>query len=82
VRWLAATGLLFKVVHRDALTLEQSNGVQARLGRELIDEAGGEQIDVCRLGWIPPDTWGVGLMLHFQPFGKVVIPVCFIVKIG
>jgi hypothetical protein len=59
VRRLTATGLLLKVMHPDTFTLQQTDGGQASLRRELIHQASGEKIDVSRLRRIQTRTLGV-----------------------
>ena len=59
---LAAAGLLFGEMDFDAFALQQADGVQPGFRRELIDEAGGEKIDVGRLGRVD-----AGLLLLLSP---------------
>jgi hypothetical protein len=44
---LTAAGLFFRKMDTDAFTFEQGNGVETGAGKELIDNAGGEEIDVA-----------------------------------
>ena len=50
VRRLAAAGLLLGKVNRDSFTLQQLNGVESGLRTELVNQTGGEQINVGRFG--------------------------------
>ena len=42
---LAATGLVFRKVHADALAFKQGDGIEAGTGKELVDDAGRKKID-------------------------------------
>jgi hypothetical protein len=44
---LTAAGLFFRKVNTDAFAFKQGDGIEAGPREELIDHAGGEEINIC-----------------------------------
>ncbi len=66
---LTAAGLFFREMNADAFAFEQGDGIHAGAGKELVDHAGGEEIDICRA------LAGFCLFAHFVSVGKLVKPI-------
>jgi hypothetical protein len=64
-----AAGLFFRKMHPDAFSFEQGDGVHPCAGKELVDDAGGKEIDILRAL-----RGGFGLGHRFS-VGKVVKPI-------